>query len=160
MGAEMAVRRATAADAAELGRMQRAFVAHHEALDPHMRFNRAVTDSFQETVPGLLAEGRHLLLVADPGTGRLAGFLWAMVRENPPMLLPPAYGYIVQTWTEEAARRRGVAARMVEEARAWFRQQGVDVVKLHVLHRNPGGRAFWQAQGFDEFFHELWHDLA
>ena len=159
MSAAIAVRPATPEDAAELGRMQRAFVAHHEALDPHMRFNRAVTDAFADLVPRILADERQLLLVADPGHGRLAGFLWGMVRENAPLLLPPTYGYVAQTWTEEAVRRRGVAGQLVAAARLWFRDRGVDVVKLHVLHRNPGGRAFWAAQGFDEFFHELWHDL-
>jgi ribosomal protein S18 acetylase RimI-like enzyme len=159
MSFNLTVRRATPADASELGRMQRAFVEHHEALDRHMRFNRAVTDSFDTLVPDVLENADQVLLVADPGGDRLAGFLWGMIRDNAPMLLPARYGYIAQTWTEGDARRHGIASRMVQEARAWFRGKGVDVVKLHVLHRNPGGRSFWERQDFDEFFHELWHDL-
>jgi GNAT superfamily N-acetyltransferase len=48
----------------------------------------------------------------------------------------------------EEARRRGAGRRLAAAAIVWLGEQGAGRVEVHVDRDNPGGRAFWDAQGF------------
>jgi len=72
---------------------------------------------------------------------------------------PLPIGYISQAFIEESFRGRGLMKPMLEEACEWFRNFGITVVTLSVLHRNWIGAAAWHRLGFSDWREERRMDL-
>ena len=74
------------------------------------------------------------------GTG-----LWLM--DWPPHMIgrDSRRGNILNVYTAEKFRRRGLARQLMETALAWCRENRVDTI---VLHASPGGRSLYEEMGF------------
>src|SRR3984957_13874632 len=60
---------------------------------------------------------------------------------------------------DEAFRGRGLMKPMLEAAYEWFRDAGITVVTLSVLHRNWVGATAWHRLGFSDWREERRMDL-
>jgi len=71
--------------------------------------------------------------------------LWLM--DWPPHMIGQGArrGNIVDVYTEQNFRRRGLARHVIETAIGWCRNNGVDTI---VLHASPAGRSLYEAMGF------------
>jgi N-acetylglutamate synthase len=52
-------------------------------------------------------------------------------------------------------RRRGVALRLLGDAAAWTRGQGLNQLRLMVATQNPEARAVFEKAGFRETYREM-----
>lgn len=59
-------------------------------------------------------------------------------------------GYIYHTAVSPDARRRGIAAKLVEAAVDALDKEGITKVALVVFDRNSTGNEFWEKMGFSE----------
>lgn len=145
--AQLEIRRARPSEREALLAMWLRLIDHHRRLDPAY------------PVPGSLRLGLHSEL--DRGLGRpgcaiwLAlcgdapvGFSFAEVEAGAPRGDQTAVGWIHELWVEPDWRRRGVAAALVERARAFLAEQQGGRVAVRVEAANQDALAFWRAQGF------------
>jgi GNAT superfamily N-acetyltransferase len=132
--------------------------AYYAALAPE-HFHEPALDGFAEELDAELgaADAGVLRLVAEVG-GEVAGALAARVlapadgaeREISPDLTHTRVR-IDYVAVDEAHRRHGVGARLVEAAEAWGRDAGATVAETWTYHRSPLSLPFWErGMGYEE----------
>ncbi len=89
----------------------------------------------------------HAWLISAPDGVIAAGAgLWLM--DWPPHMLGKAArrGNILNVYTAERFRRRGLARVLMEAVLQWCRENGVDTV---ILHASPAGKSLYESMGFE-----------
>ena len=99
-----------------------------------------------------------MVVLAENEDG-IAGFCCAYVCQNLPMFLPAEFGYVSDLYVQPGFQRQGVGARMMQYVRNFFKGCGVTSIQLQVYRKNPKGKAFWDRQGFHNFFDRMWLDI-
>lgn len=85
-------------------------------------------------------------LVCSPDGSIAAGAgLWLM--DWPPHMVGEAArrGNILNVYTADSFRRRGLARHLMEEVLLWCRENYIDTI---ILHASPSGRTLYEALGF------------
>ena len=158
MTAEIVVRRARAADMEAIVLLWEELVDFHTAHDPFFRRADGAGAVFAGFVAERLDADDARVLVAEVGGG-LGGYLMAAVASYPPVFTATRYGSIFDLAVTASWRRRGVGARLVEAARAWFRQRGLTRAEVRVQTANPLSTAFWRKEGFTPYVEGCFSDL-
>lgn len=91
------------------------------------------------------AEYYAWLVTAPAGDIAAGAGLWLM--DWPPHMIGQGSrrGNILNVYTAETFRRRGLARRLMEAALRWCRENGVDTV---ILHASPAGKNLYESLGF------------
>jgi GNAT superfamily N-acetyltransferase len=139
------IRRASIADLETL-------VAHRRAMFHDMGYDdNAAMDSMSAKFRVWLLEHMnagdyHALLVNAPDGSIAAGAgLWLM--DWPPHMIGRGArrGNILNVYTAENFRRRGLARQLMEAVLLWCRENGVDTV---ILHASAAGKNLYESMGF------------
>lgn len=90
-------------------------------------------------------EYRAWLVCSPDGSIAAGGGLWLM--DWPPHMIGtgPRRGNILNVYTHESLRRRGLARQLMETALQWCRENGVDTI---ILHASDSGRELYESMGF------------
>jgi len=147
------IRTARESDITELARLIAGIAAYHEAADPRARFDWDEIRDAPNWLKAVLNRDHHAVWVADHGEG-LGGYLWVHLRRDRQGYLPRLKGYVNHAFLDEAWRGQGLIKPMLELAYEWFRDRGVTVVTLTVLHRNWIGSSAWYKLGYEDWVHE------
>lgn len=152
------VRRATEQDVPQILPLWQEMMSFHAALDPRFRPAPDGEAHWAAAITAWMQREDNCVLVAEAGS-QIVGYIVGMMRENPPVLLPPRYGFVSDICVAPEWRRHGVGRRMFAELREWFRQQGADHIELRVAHNNPASQAFWRAVGCQDYMDSMWCEL-
>lgn len=139
------IRRASAADLETL-------VAHRRAMFHDMGYSDdAALDSmaskFRVWLLDRMNSGDYLawLALAPDGSVAAGAALWLM-DWIPHMIGQGARrGNILNVYTHESFRRRGLARELMEAVLGWCRGNGIDTI---ILHASPQGKALYESMGF------------
>jgi ribosomal protein S18 acetylase RimI-like enzyme len=131
---------------------------YHAALDARFQSAPGGEERWREILLDWLQDDDACALVADAG-GKLVGFIMGLVRENPPVLLPPKYGLVTDICVDPGWRRQGIGGRLFEALKLWFRDKNLFVIQVSVAHRNPVSQTFWRAMGCEDYMSRLWLEL-
>ncbi|MFO1060958.1 MAG: GNAT family N-acetyltransferase [Dongiaceae bacterium] len=148
--AEIAIRGAAEPDLALLAGWMGEFFAHLKAAtgDPYFEGAEMPPEAERRALfAGALAAG-ELLLVASLD-GRPCGYL--LGRAEPPFVRESpiaAIGHISHCYVVPAARRRGVARRLVAAAEDRFAARGLRWVELGYALANAEAAATWPGMGY------------
>jgi ribosomal protein S18 acetylase RimI-like enzyme len=155
---QVVIRQATPDDVGGILPLWNELMDYHAALDARFQPAPSAEENWAEILFDWLRDDDACVLVADAG-GKLVGFIIGLVRENPPVLLPPKYGLVTDICVDPAWRRQGIGGRLFEALIVWFREKGLFVVQLSVAHRNPVSQAFWRAMGCAHYLERLWFEI-
>jgi len=139
------IREGTAADTETIVRHRREMFFDMGHQDPAMLDE--LVKSFRPWLVEKLSkqEYRAWFAVAEDGSVAAGAGVWLM--NWPPGLhtSEPWRGNILNVYTEQAHRRRGLARALVTAARDWCGAKGIHVV---ILHSSAAGRPLYEALGF------------
>jgi ribosomal protein S18 acetylase RimI-like enzyme len=140
--AALAIRPARAEDAVEMVRMIRALAAHVG----HSSRARVTAEALERTASS--AEPPWRALVADPGSGSLAGLcLYSIVystwRGAPGL-------FVIDLYVDPRWRREGLGARLLQAAGKLGHAAGCRFIRLDVDAGNEGAMRFYERLGFRE----------
>jgi len=158
MATEFTIRRATPADMPAILSLWIEMMEHHAALDNRFRPSEEGPASFNKALLEWLADEYIMVLVAD-ARPELIGYAIGYDRENPRVILPPRYGYITDMAVTASRRRQGVASALFDGLKDWFRERGLQSIRLNVAHTNPLSQGFWRSKGFEDYMTVLWGDI-
>ena len=148
----MEIRRATAADAATVARLNRTVQRLHAGALPHLFKEPGEAAFSAQEFAALVADEDAFVLIgcvaAEP-----VGYLYGQLVRRPANALRHALasGYIHHLAVEEAWRGRGCGAALVREAVARFRSEGIARIELDVWAFNAAAQRFFARQGFAVF---------
>lgn len=90
--------------------------------------------------------GDNAIFVAE--SGMVLGFV--EVRRETEVFSDVPQAYVSFIAVAESAQRRGVGRALLGAAENWAREQGLNVMSLHLFAANSGARAFYEQLGFQE----------
>jgi ribosomal protein S18 acetylase RimI-like enzyme len=155
---QVVIRKATRKDAGGILPLWNEMMQYHAALDERFRPALNGEKHWAGILRDWLRDDDCCVLVADAGS-QLVGYIIGMIRENPPVLLPPAYGLVSDICVAPAWRQQGIGRRLFEALKDWFRAKELSTVQLNVAHFNPVSQAFWRAVGCRDYMDRLWVGL-
>jgi GNAT superfamily N-acetyltransferase len=128
--------------------------AHRRAMFVDMGYNDAaaldsMTTKFRPWVHDRMESQVYLawLVVASDGSIAAGAGLWLM--DWLPHMIGNGVrrGNIVNVYTDEKFRRRGLARCLMDTALLWCRENGIDTV---ILHASPLGKDLYESMGFTQ----------
>lgn len=140
-----AIRRASTVDLETL-------VAHRRAMFYDMGYRDvAALDSmaakFRVWLQERMKSGDYIawVVIANDDSVAAGAGLWLM--DWPPHMIGNGArrGNILNVYTQESFRRRGLARHLMEAILLWCREKSIDTV---ILHASPDGRSLYDALGF------------
>lgn len=78
----------------------------------------------------------------------LLGYVIAEVQTPPPFFEQIRECHITELFVREDARRRGVAAELLDTAEDWGRAHGCELLDLHVDEGNRAAKALYEKRGY------------
>jgi GNAT superfamily N-acetyltransferase len=153
----MVIRLATASELPRLEPLWRELYEHQRQHGMRLAVPEQGFQTWQETIEALL--DRFAAVVVAEEEGAINGFASCRLRVLPPYFGGALVGSIGEVCVGAASRRGRVGRRLIEEALAWFRGQGVRRVELQVLADNPDARRFYRELGWrEELVQMIWDD--
>ncbi len=131
-----AVRRATAADAAVVGRLLHDFNAEYDDPTPG-------PDKLAERIRQLLAGGDTAVLLAGAGPDGLA-----VLRFRPALWSEALECYLAELYVTPAVRGRGLGRALMNAAMDLARDEGADYMDLGTAETDVAARALYESLGF------------
>lgn len=145
--ADLLVRRATPADAGLLARHRVAMFVDMGTLSAGSDMASAILAASERLFTAGLASGEWAAWIAEEAGSPIAGAA-AILRPTPPDPVVPEGGtmaYVLNVYTEPAARRRGAARALMTACLHWCRERRVVKVGLHA---STAGRRLYERLGF------------
>ncbi len=155
---QVVIRQATRKDVGGILPLWNDMMDYHAALDARFRPAPDGEEHWAKVLRSWLRDGDCCVLVAD-AEERLVGYIVGLMRENPPVLLPPAYGLVSDICVAPAWRQQGIGRRLFEALKGWFKEKGLSEIQLNVAHGNHVSQAFWRAVGCEDYMDRLWFGL-
>ncbi|HEX7078826.1 MAG TPA: GNAT family N-acetyltransferase [Candidatus Eisenbacteria bacterium] len=144
----IALRPASKADEAALGRLGAALMRQHHASDPR-RFilTDRPEDGYGRFLVSHLADPDLLVLVAER-SGEIVGYVFAGIEPTSWRDLRGPCGFIHDVYVHASARRQGVARSLVRAAIAWAHSKGMTQVVLWSKSGNDAAQRLFANLGF------------
>ena len=158
--ATLHIRRATRADLPALGRLGAHLMRLHYEFD-RRRFVAPTGNpeaGYAHFLGTQLDVDDAVVLVAERGGGAI-GYVYAGIEPFSWKELREAAGFVHDIVVDEAERRGGVAAALMEAAIAWVREQGVASVMLWTAAPNQGAHRLFERLGFRRTMIEMTRDV-
>jgi ribosomal protein S18 acetylase RimI-like enzyme len=131
-----AVRRATDADAAVIGRLLHDFNTEYDDPTPG-------PEKLAERIRQLLAGGDTAVLLAGAGPDGLA-----VLRFRPALWSEALECYLAELYVVPAARRRGLGRALMNGAMDLARREGADYMDLGTAETDVAARSLYESLGF------------
>ena len=158
--ADIIVRRATRADARELGTLGGMLMRTHYAFDQQrfMSPGDAPEAGYGRFLASQLGDTESAVFVAERG-GEVLGYVYVGLEPQSWKELREAAGFIHDVAVAEHGRRLGVARALVDAAMAWLREQGAPRVLLWSAAPNDAAQRLFESLGFRRTMVEMTREL-
>lgn len=105
-----------------------------------------------------LTNPRCAIWVAVQG-GNRQGYLVLWLQDMPPGMIPACAGYVSDMAFDLHSPSGGAGQILLNTARDWLTQQGIENMIVVVPHRQPVQQAFWHGQGARTWMDLMWLKL-
>ncbi len=134
-------------DIPDLARLARELYAYVESVDPVWRTSPGAEDHLRVHLTDLFTTRLAMSYVACEGE-EVIGFITGSITQRPPVILPHRDGLVDNAYVTPYWRGHGIGTRLCHLMLAWFREQGVEEVRIHYQVSNREGVRFWEKLGF------------
>ena len=141
------VRPATPADLGSVVELRLALLREHADSPIYARLRGDAPDRARRLFAAQLASPTERIFLAEGETG-VVGIIRCVESMGSPLLDPQRYGYVSSAYVRPEARRHGALRALVEAAREWCIERGLDEMRLHSVAGDPTSNAAWDALGF------------
>lgn len=118
----------------------------HQDRDPRFALSRDGQKRWCSMAGEMIAREDALLIKAEL-QGLMVGFCLGWIAQNPPIYHITRVGFISEIAVIRSHRRRGIGGVLMQEARRWFRERGLDELQLSTAVWNEDARRFWESVG-------------
>lgn len=133
-------------DVLALSVIWRELMDYHARSDDRFALAPDADDRWRELGHELIDRTDAFLFAADLN-GRLVGFCLGWIAKNPTIYRLPELGFLSEISVASACRRRGIGRDLMQEARQWFIDRGLEEFQLSTAVWNTTAQAFWQSLG-------------
>ncbi len=152
------IRKAVSTDVDRIVELWTEMWTFHYQFDERFAPSPLAPVTMRHWIEGHLDSPHSAVFVAQKGTD-VVGYLLATILENMPIVMTPAFGFISEIAVTRQGRRKGIGARLLQEAHAWFRTQHITTVEVNVSVKNAVSRSFWRKMGYRDFIERMQKNL-
>ena len=145
------IRRAQHQDLPVLLEFEQQIVATERPMDPTLIQDQPI--SYYPIAEYLDAE--HTEVLVAEANGRLVGSVYGQIRERKPFFQTTHLGYIGFMYVDPDQRGQGLVDALIDGIKAWFTEQGITEIILHVYAQNPRAIRAYEKAGFVEHLIEM-----
>ena len=156
--AEVVIRRAKSRDMAIIIELWKELSEEHAQFDERYALRPEAEIVWARWAGQRLRDGASIALVAEIGAD-CVGYLIGHTDEAQPIFAHRTYAIITDIFVVPEFRRKGTASKLMNEALTFFKSRGVGHIRLNVLDKDEGARAFYEKHGFGDFIHRMWKSL-
>lgn len=155
------IRRGTVADLPAVGRLGALLVQTHYDFDPQrfMRPSAGTPAGYASFLGSQLDDPDVVVLVAEQA-GQVVGYAYAANEGRDYMSLRDRAGVLHDIIVDPAARRAGIARRLLTETLAFLKSRGAPRVVLSTAARNEAAQRLFASMGFRETMIEMTRELS
>jgi ribosomal protein S18 acetylase RimI-like enzyme len=160
LASDVQVRRATAADVPDLGRLGASLLRLHYSYD-QQRFMAPGTspeDGYSWFLGTQLRDDEAVIFVAERGH-EVVGYVYAGLEPQSWKELREAAGFIHDILVLEAHRGAGIATALLDAASEWLKAHGAPRVLLWTAERNHAAQRLFEEAGFRRTMIEMTREL-
>ncbi len=114
-------------------------------------------DCWAEEAHQWLSNARCRIWVASRDAA--LGFMVIWLQEMPPGFSPQTVGCVTEMALDLHTPSSGAGQALLNAAREWLADQGINSMIAHVPHRQPVQQAFWRGQGARDWVDLMWLKL-
>lgn len=157
---DVRIRPAADADVPALGRLGAALLRLHYAYDPQrfMAPRGNAEAGYARFLGSQLRDEDVVVLVAERH-GAIVGYVYAGLEPESWKELREPAGFIHDVLVDDAHRRTGVAAALLDAASAWLKAHGAPRVMLWTAERNHAAQRLFEKAGFRRTMVEMTREL-
>ncbi|KXA89483.1 hypothetical protein AKJ57_05270 [candidate division MSBL1 archaeon SCGC-AAA259A05] len=89
----------------------------------------------------------NLVLLAEKDN-EIIGYIVASLEERPPIFKKRKLGKLNELFVNQDYRNEGLGKKLVENAKDWLKDKGVNLLKVRILEANKKANKFWKSRGF------------
>ena len=141
------VRRATSADLPHVVALRLALLREHGTNPIYARLRADAPERARRLFLTQLAAPNERIFLAEDD-GEVIGIIRCVESSGSPLLDPARYAYISSAYVRPEARRRGALRALVDAARDWCVERGLDEARLHSVADDDASNQAWEALGF------------
>ncbi|HYC51362.1 MAG TPA: GNAT family N-acetyltransferase [Gemmatimonadaceae bacterium] len=145
---DIAIRQATSDDLDDVVALRLALLREYPDHPIYGRLRPDAEARARAVFESQLEADTEAIFLAE-GTGRAIGVLRCVETTASALLMPERYCYVSSAYVVPEFRRRGVLSLLLERARAWCAERGLDEMRLHNVHSRASAAAAWDAAGFE-----------
>jgi ribosomal protein S18 acetylase RimI-like enzyme len=145
------VREFLSSDARQVERCFAELQSLERSLEDNRLDGEAISSAYLKHMLDECSKWDGCILVADHD-GRVVGFICVLARFDSQDMIEAntKYAYVTDIAVTSKMRGQGIGLKLLEEAEAFSRQRGANVLRLNVLAKNRSARAFYERTGFRE----------
>ena len=140
----MHIRPATPDDLNTLLEFEQQIIATERPMDPTLIQDRPI--SYYPLAEYIEASDTEVLVAETDGV--IVGSVYGQIRPRKPYFQTSHLGYIGFMYVEPNHRGSGVSEALITAISAWFKQQGISEITLHVYAQNPRAIRAYEKAGF------------
>ncbi len=145
------IRTATEADLPTLLDFEQKIIATERPMDPTLIQNQTIS---YYPLAEYLDDPNTEVLVAQLDD-QIIGSAYGQIRPRKPFFQTTHLGYIGFMYVRKSQRGNGVSQALIEAITAWFKQQGITEIILHVYAKNPRAIKAYEKSGFEPHLIEM-----
>jgi GNAT superfamily N-acetyltransferase len=145
------IRAATQQDLPILLDFEQKIIATERPMDPTLIQDQAI--SYYPIKTYIDAEDTEVLVAEHEQ--QIIGSIYGQIRPRKDFFQTTHLGYIGFMYVKTAFRGQGVAKLLIEAITAWFHEQGISEIILHVYAKNPTAIRAYEKVGFESHLIEM-----
>ena len=160
MAGDAVIRRATRADLPALGRLGAMLLRTHYEFD-EQRFMAPGSDpeAGYAWFLGTQLQDEDVVVFVAERSGQVVGYVYAGLEPQSWKELREASGFVHDVAVDHAARRQGIAERLMQAALEWLASRGAPRVMLWTAEQNAGAHRLFKELGFRRTMVEMTKEL-
>ncbi len=149
----MEISLATLEDVNEISVLYQEFYALNAAFQPEFYQTATETGAY----PRFVIESSQGDLLIATETDSVIGLIHVEESKTPPYptVVQHRFAEVIDLIVAEPFRGKGAGTLLIEAARQWAKNRGLDYLELFVLSENQGGIAFYHRNGFRTVSHNM-----
>jgi len=149
----MDVRLAKKSDILAISRLYERFFEYNAKQQPQYYKKTEESGKYPKSV----IESKSADLFVADNCHTIIGFIHISEDKTPPFgaFVPHKYAVIIDLIVEEAYRGQGIGKMLLDAAKQWSKDRGLDYIELMVLQENEQGITFYHSQNFKIVSHTM-----
>jgi len=144
-------------DIDSIRRLNQEFWLYNAALQPE--YYQEAEDNGEYPKGVITADDADIIIAEE--NGKVIGLVHVRQAETPPYppIVQHRYAEIVDLVVTASHRRKGVGSMLMNAAKKWSKERGLEYIELFVLSNAKGEKAFYEDFGFDTVSHTMRYSL-